>query len=192
MILGSHNSWSYLPVKQWWLRPFSFIAKCQDVDIKTQYENYDVRCFDLRLRFDKNKNLYVVHGLIKYQITEEELLYILNYLNSKKDCWIRVIHDVRNKYYYNDNESFIEKCKELETKFPNIKFWNGEDLLERKVRYDFKNNPRSYEIHSSVTKPGFVTPRTYAKWNNVNMLTLFKLALHNNSILLIDFVNINK
>jgi len=48
MILGSHNSWSYLPPKKWYMKPFRFTAQCQDWDIKTQYE-HGVRCFDLRL-----------------------------------------------------------------------------------------------------------------------------------------------
>lgn len=29
MILGSHNSWSYLPVRKWWMRPIAFMARCQ-------------------------------------------------------------------------------------------------------------------------------------------------------------------
>ena len=57
MILGSHNSWSYLPVKQWYFTPFAFTARCQSIDIRTQYEKYGVRCFDLRVRFDKNTGI---------------------------------------------------------------------------------------------------------------------------------------
>ena len=43
MILGSHNSWSYLPPKHWWMWPFHFMAKCQRVDIREQYEKYGVK-----------------------------------------------------------------------------------------------------------------------------------------------------
>ena len=52
MILGSHNSWSYLTPRKWWMKLFRFVAQCQDYDIKTQYEQFGVRCFDLRLKFD--------------------------------------------------------------------------------------------------------------------------------------------
>ena len=55
MILGSHNSWSYLPPKHWWMWPIHFMAKCQRVDIREQYEKYGVRCFDLRVRWKKWK-----------------------------------------------------------------------------------------------------------------------------------------
>ena len=27
--IGSHNSWSFNPIKQWWLKPFFFFSKCQ-------------------------------------------------------------------------------------------------------------------------------------------------------------------
>ena len=40
MIIGSHNSWSYLPPKHWWMRPFAFMARCQSCDIQAQYEKY--------------------------------------------------------------------------------------------------------------------------------------------------------
>ena len=97
MILGSHNSWSYLSVKQWWLRPFSFIAKCQDLSIIEQY-NLGVRCFDLRIRFDKNPNLKVCHGIFEYNAYF--ILSDLKWLNDKKDVYVRILHEVRTKKQY--------------------------------------------------------------------------------------------
>ena len=73
-ILGSHNSWSYLPVRKWWMKPLTFAAKCQDLNIKDQYNIYNVRCFDLRIRFDENDGLIVAHGIIEYDINIIELL----------------------------------------------------------------------------------------------------------------------
>ena len=35
MILGSHNSWTYLSPKKWWMKALAFTAKCQKYDIKT-------------------------------------------------------------------------------------------------------------------------------------------------------------
>ena len=52
MVLGSHNAWSYLPARKWWMKMLAFTAKCQKYDIQTQYEKYNSRCFDLRLTFD--------------------------------------------------------------------------------------------------------------------------------------------
>ena len=73
MILGSHNSWSYLPPRRWWMRPIAFMAKCQRVDIRTQYERYGVRCFDLRVRFNKYGLGIVAHGIVEYCFTASKI-----------------------------------------------------------------------------------------------------------------------
>ena len=67
MILGSHNSWSYLTPRKWWMKLFRFVAQCQDYDIKTQYEQFGVRCFDLRLKFDVEGHTMVAHGLCNFR-----------------------------------------------------------------------------------------------------------------------------
>ena len=74
MIYGSHNSWSFLKPKHWWLRPFAFTARCQNIDIEKQYLLYDVRCFDLRINFDKKGELYICHGPLRYKYTEDDLI----------------------------------------------------------------------------------------------------------------------
>ena len=53
MLLGSHNSLSYLSPMKWYMIPFHFMAKCQSVDYKTQYEKYGIRLFDIRLWFNE-------------------------------------------------------------------------------------------------------------------------------------------
>ena len=70
MIVGSHNSWSYLPSKKWWMAPFKFMAKCQDLNIIEQYE-IGVRCFDLRVRFNKKGEFILGHGFMQYDIIPE-------------------------------------------------------------------------------------------------------------------------
>ena len=82
------------------MKPFRFVAQCQDYDIRTQYE-HGVRCFDLRLQYDGDA-LHVVHGSMVYKITCKELLEHLKWLNEKGDVLIRVIHDVRTKKDYKE------------------------------------------------------------------------------------------
>ena len=96
-MLGSHNSWSYLKPKCWLLYPFRFMSRCQSVDIMEQYEDYGVRCFDLRVEFDEYGILYVAHGLMRYKIDFSELCEYLKWLNDKGDCYVRVIHEVRSE-----------------------------------------------------------------------------------------------
>ena len=99
MILGSHNSWSYLPVESWWMHLLKFTAKCQSVDIKTQYEKYGIRCFDLRLQFNYGIPV-IAHGIIKYKYTFRQLSSDLNFLNSKGDCTVRVMLETRDEKDY--------------------------------------------------------------------------------------------
>ena len=38
LFYGSHNTMTYLPIKNWWLFPGLLIARCQNKDYKTQFE----------------------------------------------------------------------------------------------------------------------------------------------------------
>lgn len=187
MILGSHNSWSYLTPKKWWMKLLAFTARCQDLTIREQYE-LGVRCFDLRVRFDKNYKPIIAHGIIEYG----ELPYNdLEYLNSKTDVLIRLIYEVRTKKQYCDSSRifcFKHFCKNFEDKYPNLKCWCGRNLYNLDVEYEFKYSPSYKEIYSSVCSPKLIDdwyPRWFAKNNNKN--------IDENSvqedILLIDFVN---
>ena len=91
MVIGSHNSWSYLTPIKWWMRPFAFMARCQRIDIQKQYE-MGVRCFDLRLRLGKRSVAYIAHGLVEYNYTLSQLLWDLTWLDQKGDCYVRVMH----------------------------------------------------------------------------------------------------
>lgn len=72
--LGSHNTMTYLPVRQWYLKPFWWMARCQSKDIKEQSKYTDF--FDIRVRFDKNDNPVFAHGLIEYKFDYEVFKYI--------------------------------------------------------------------------------------------------------------------
>ena len=187
MILGSHNAWSYLPPKKWYMRLFRFIAQCQDWDIKTQYE-HGVRCFDLRIRY-KGDDLQVAHGAMVYKIDVADLHKDLEWLNSKGDVYVRLLHEVRNKKQYEKSsvKHFKCDCAAFEQLYPNIKFWCGKNLYNWSTDYEFKNNPTCKELYSSVVLPKIddVYPRYYAKkYNKKN----YKKGT-DRDILLIDFVN---
>lgn len=191
MILGSHNSWSYLKPSKWWMYLIRFTARCQDFDIYTQYNKYNVRCFDLRVRFD-NGRLVISHGLIKYKINENELLDMLYWLDWHEDVCIRLVHEIRkNSDHTNDRiKKFKEFCYNLESRFTNIKFWGGMNLLPiQSIDYEFKYDPSCEEIYSSVCPPKVIDdwyPRLFALKNNAEI----KEKGTDKDILLIDFVNI--
>lgn len=193
-ILSSHNSFTYLPVKKWWMRLLNFAAKCQRLNIIEQY-NIGVRAFDFRIRFDKNKNLIVAHNIIEYKITKEEIISIfekLNILTQNEDIYIRIIHEVRNKKQKekSDIKEFQKFCANIENKYSNLKFYCGRDLLkEYNEDYHFKNNPTVAEYYASVRPPKILDdwfPWIYAKINNKKL----KRIQFNEDILMLDFVDI--
>lgn len=189
MILGSHNSWSFLKPKKWFMRPFAFTARCQEKTIKEQYD-LGVRCFDLRFRV-KNGKLVFAHGFMVYDMKLYELIDTLAWLNRKGDCYVRVLHEARNKKQYT-NESkamFAHYCDYFELWYPNIIFWNGRNLYNYEEDYKFKAKPQCTELYSSVCKPYLIDdlyPKWYAKRNNKKNIK----ENQNCEILLIDFVNI--
>lgn len=190
MIIGSHNSWSYATPKKWWMKLLRFTAKCQDADIKTQYEKYDVRCFDLRIR-EKEGRLVIAHGLIEYDLNIANLQEDLRYLNKKEDTYVRVILEIRKERKVTTDQIvfFIKWCKKFKRYYPNITFWCGKVLSSYEEIFVFDSEPTCEEKYSSVCKPKLIDdlyPRCFAKRNNKKILE----EGTNKNILLIDFVNI--
>ena len=189
MKLASHNSWSYLPPMEWWMRLWRFTARCQDADIKTQYEKHGVRCFDLRVRFMYDR-VYVVHGSMVYDYEPTDITRDLQWLNDKKDVYVRVILDVRSKKKCTSEQKaqFVDFCFEIEKGYPGIKFWCGERLYDHEVVYKFKNNPGCEEQYASVCSPKWIDdwyPRRFAKKNNK---ALYEKGTKK-KFLMLDFVN---
>ena len=189
-ILGSHNSWSFLPPKHWWMTPFSFMAHCQRVDIRQQYE-LGVRCFDLRLLVSKNGGVSVAHGLMKYSITIDELLEDLQWIDDQGGCYVRILHEARTGSQYTETAKnvFCTWCDIFKNRFHNIRFWCGRNLYNWQVDYDFGQDPSCHEDYSSVSDPKYIDdwwPYLYAKTHNRKI----REKGTDCDILLIDYVDI--
>jgi len=191
MMLGSHNSWSYLTPTKWWMKLLAFTAKCQSKNIVQQYTYYNVRCFDLRVRFDKENNPIIAHGIIEYNISEKDLFESLEYLNLKGDVYVRILHEVRTKKQYTEEsiENFVDFIIKLQCRFSNIKFWCGRNLYNWNKDYKFPEPELTCsESYSSVCSPKIIDdwwPWLFAIRNNKKF---FKEGT-DKDILLIDFVN---
>lgn len=186
MILGSHNSWSYLKPKKWWMKLIAFTARCQSKSIIQQYFNYNVRCFDLRIRFNKKGKLVIAHGIIEYDA--DCIDDYLDMINIWGDCIIRVIHEARNERQYKP-ELFKKFCNKLEASYPHIKFYHGRNLYNWERDYYFSNDFSETEIYASVCSPKLIDdwyPHYFAKMNNG------KIKDVPSDILLIDFVEYYK
>lgn len=119
MKLASHNSWSYLPPTKWWMRPFSFVAKCQSKNIREQYKE-GVRLFDLRIRFDKDGALVLAHGLMEYDA--DGLEADLRWMNNQLD--VVIVQVVLELFLYNRSQEidFISWCKTMRLRYKNVIF----------------------------------------------------------------------
>ena len=121
MILGSHNTMSYLR-PQWWLRPFGFMAKCQSEHIMFQFQE-GARMFDLRVVF-KNGIPHFAHGLATYG--GESIDTILDRLN----CWSRAEHELTGKRLVvrvilergKDYVTFTDFCNRIDRTYTEIQF----------------------------------------------------------------------
>lgn len=193
MILGSHNSWSYLPPRRWWMKPIGFMAKCQRVDIRTQYERYGVRCFDLRVRFNKYGLGIVAHGIVEYCFTASKIYEDLAWLDAQGDCYVRVVHEVRSAKQYKNRrcDLFHYFCERLERDYRGIHFWCGRELFCWGYDYSFSGiEPTCDEKYASVCPPKLIDdwwPWIFARLHNRDILA----AGTKKDILLIDFVDIN-
>ena len=192
MVIGSHNSWSYLRPRKWWMRLIAFAARCQRVDIRTQYLKYGVRCFDLRMRYEHLEGVYA-HGPVEYDMSCVDVANALFWLNEKGDCYVRVIHEARTKEQYTKVgvELFREDCQQMQEHFPNIQFWCGRNLYDWNVDYQFQGDePTCEETYGSVVqgKKWFYGwwPWLYAVTHNKRI----KARSTEKDILLIDFVDI--
>ena len=189
MELASHNSWSYLKPKKWWMRLFTFMAKCQSKDIWRQWCLYGVKCFDLRVRFSKNGELIVAHGLMEYRISQDTLFRDLEMLNEF-GAKVRVLHEARTSKQYTPEsiQSFKNFCEYIEKQYPNIDFWCGKNLHNWKEDYDFKKHFTCDERYSSVCPPKFIDdwwPWIYAIFHNKSIVKKGTTK----DFLMIDFVN---
>ena len=153
MFIGAHNTMTYLPPKQWWLRPFKFIAQCQRKDYKTLHEKYDVDAFDLRMFYDKSHNLEFRHGPYRYDANNFE--EVLQYCNDNK-LYVRFLFEYRKTTEKRDDidelkRKFKELCQEVEEKYTDIKFYGGYVTETCESLYTFKNNVEEAPFYSSTT-----------------------------------------
>lgn len=190
MKLASHNSMSYLPPRKWWMYPFRFMARCQSKSIEEQYEKYGIRMFDLRISFRKLLPEFR-HGAIAYK---GDVCKVLDYLNSKRDCKVRLILEeyLNDKTQYQEDmfKVFATNCEHI---YENIMFFGGVRKRDWKEIYKFKYSPSYDNKYSSDNTNGTTGtilddwfPWLYARLNNKKNISKGT----DKPWMFIDFVNI--
>lgn len=193
MILGAHNAWSYLTPRKWWMRLIAFTARCQRINIKDQYNKYGVRCFDLRIRFDKNNLPIVCHGIVEYKYDYNELYKDLQWLQDKKDAYIRLLLELRGvkkekwitqKRAFNSFYNVI-----LKVMFPDLKFLRGRSLPDWDKVIRTLEEKSETEDYASVSAPKYIDdwiPILYAMWHN----RIARNTDERKEIKLLDFIDV--
>lgn len=172
--VGTHNSMSYLPVKQWWKKPFRIFAKCQELSIQEQIEKYDV--IDLRVCVGEKLSWEFAHGFVDFK--EFDIHHILHLCNiSDKPKIVRLILEKITKDRFEDCDDFITLCKYCEKTYPNVIFIGGNRKFDWYKVFDFNANkyfPDNviYQHVSSMADDAKwyekILPKVYAYRHNVN------------------------
>lgn len=189
--LASHNSWTYLkPV--WYMRPFQWLGKCQNIDSKEQYWA-GVRMFDLRVDFRGDGTPYIRHGLMSYSRKPKSFIYNeLRWLNEMSNftdsIYVRVVLEDRKIYDPGLVIKFMDFCECIERDFPQLKFFGGNSRHRWDMKYhQFEGtDPYYLEVHGSVRSERTyekLIPWFYAKKHNQDTLT-WKVV----GFVMIDFI----
>lgn len=142
IVYGSHNTMTYLPIRNWWLFPGLLIARCQNHNIEEQFKN-GARVFDLRIYFDtKSMRWEFAHGLIDFKSKETLYWVVWRLAQLKKttqdDVYVRIILEKwtsESQCHY-----FSEMCAAYEQRYPKLKFIGGNRKGDWKKLYTFMDD----------------------------------------------------
>lgn len=153
---GSHNTMTYLPIKNWWLFPGLLIARCQNKDYKIQFEQ-GCRVFDLRIYWDNDKyNWGFAHGLINFKVKDdvyEVIRWLAEMAQIKREAvyvriilekWSRVVDAVKFKEFCHFTEDYLED-------YDFIKFIGGNSKEDWVKLYTFDDDIPDKYVHQYVS-----------------------------------------
>ena len=187
IIIGSHDTMTYLKPDKWYIRLFNFMADCQDLTLEEQLQYVD--CVDLRVIYCDGV-WHFAHGLAEYK--QREIFEVMNSINKiKPNCYIRLILEKVKKNRELEFEQFKVLCKILKDTYPNFNFFGGIYKTEWLQIYPFEytgNNINQFisSMQKDVRLYEKICPRAYAKrMNKINKLNV------TNNINLFDFLEID-
>lgn len=170
-MIGSHNSFTYLPSTSWLYNKFPKYWRTQCDTISEQYE-FGIRFFDIRVCWNHNK-WQVCHGVVNLEVSFKSLEEICKYMEDNAPEAIYRI--VLEKGDFADRVIFIEEAVDLCNKFDNLwridiksyKIWNGyicnndPKLFDRGYKFALVN---TWEAPAHELR-GYVTWKTFYKDN---------------------------
>ena len=179
VIIGTHNSMSFLKPKHWWMRPINWMfAQCQSSD----YSDRLIKCVDIRIYWDKKVGWSFAHGLVSYEFDN---IYC-GFFTTIQTLYNSGVRYFRMTLERDGNEDgFINLCKLLENDYKRLgaTFIGGYRKSDWKQLYDFGTN--DIPIHQWVGSMAedarwyerFI-PRLYAKRMNKHNLKNAKTGIN--------------
>ena len=194
-MLGSHNSLTYLPCRKWWMYLINWAAKCQSKTLSEQFHD-DVKYFDIRVRFNKDKKPVIAHGLVEYKGELSQYINLLNNLAKHFDekIYVRFVLEFNKepKDWFEQSVMLNTLICEFRTKFPyliydySMRKWDERDIR----RYNTDTIYLTHKYSSCIGWKRFLwIPWVYAKlYNKKNMKENEILINSENAALMLDFI----
>ena len=110
-IICTHDSITAHPPRKWWMKLGKWIAVTQSKTIYQQYAD-GIRCFDLRVRLDKDNKWVMCHGLYEVEANFYEVIENLRDLAiaDKSTIYIRIVLE-NLKINNHEAEKFKKLCE---------------------------------------------------------------------------------
>lgn len=199
-MIGSHNTMTYRPVRQWYFKPLAWTARCQNKTLEDQLYTYNCRIFDIRVKYTKNGDLTYAHGPIQFcghVMTDlKDLNNMAKYV--EQPVYVRIILESNGKMKDQDlqEEHFTYFCESIEEDFTNLHFFGGVRKYDWKEIYHFKESIDLVDRYSSTTSMfGSDKNKWYAKlddlwpWLYAKTHNRKNLRKYSDKNIFIDFVN---
>lgn len=130
IIIGSHNTMSYLPVRHWWMRPLRVFARCQRKSLLEQLDS-GVQAVDIRVYPDSKGNWQYAHGAVSFAGPD-----IPKLMECMPDGTIvRIILERSNEVA---DKAFCFFCISLERLYPHLTFVGGYSKRPWRKLYTFR------------------------------------------------------
>lgn len=184
VIIGTHNSMSFLKPRHWWMRPINYwFAQCQESNSALSLGD----AVDIRIYWSDEDGWQFAHGLVSYEFNSE----FYGFFTTIKKFYKASVRYFRITLERNGNEEgFVKLCKHLENEYKRlgVTFLGGYRKSDWKQLYDFDTN--NIPIHQWVGSMAddarwyerFI-PRLYAKRMNKHNLKNAKTGIN-----LYDFI----
>lgn len=195
-VLGSHNSLSYLPIKNKW----NLFMRSQNCTLSEQY-NIGVRLFDIKVRY--NRKIQFCCGNIVFDYTENQFYEDIRHF--KENVYFRFTLDMKNKpeistlvkqCFFDFVVDFGHTFKDIATIVGVYILWEHKDYtIELSGQYveDFLCKTDSLNIYNkynteSKTIFKYLPPKWFASIINEQIMDLITIAPTSKQAILIDYV----